>query len=574
MDMKSFQKYVKPPTHLVDLSMWVLTGWLLLLLVSEVESVSRFDEEVFVRPVLSGTVVSYLFTTTWDHPKPQHYNLFPKFLGQMMEDFGVEELRLGFSKGEWESDAYGMQFSSSSASGVELSAVFVDDADTRWNMLTRSISTISCTKLDSIAQSAKISSNNSTIFYAQFPSQASCTENLTPWLALLPCRGNAGLAKSIIPRRLFSADYHAFNVHFKRTSSRKVELVLSLTAAFRHGNEKQDLLKVLGVDSIGSCPMASSTSIISQSSEGNVKTTISENSNGNTRNVEFGSCSPSLHVLDVKQSGKITSMALKPSLPASGLLAVTRHGTGYGSVRGGVVTTLRSRSSGPLLIRYLEMVPFYLRVLPTSISVAVNGVEIQNLWQSNRIALTGFNERSTTFQFHFDIPPRATVVLKYSFKQAFLPLGAFPPDPNRGFDIPAASITYEISHDELCSKMPMDVSPFISRRLFGIFPGRRVRAHTNALLIAMPLPDFSMPYNVITLSSTCIGYFIGSLISLVTKPFDLKVPLEDESTRRRAKIKSVIKNSLFAIVLGTAWLFENQRDTFDEMIEFINTFSP
>jgi hypothetical protein len=38
------------------------------------------------------------------------------------------------------------------------------------------------------------------VLYAALPQEASCTENLTPWLKLLPCRDAAGLGR-LLSRR-------------------------------------------------------------------------------------------------------------------------------------------------------------------------------------------------------------------------------------------------------------------------------------------------------------------------------------------------------------------------------------
>jgi phosphatidylinositol glycan class T len=46
------------------------------------------------------------------------------------------------------------------------------------------------------------------------PSERLCTENLTPFLKLLPCTSRAGLASLLNPHALVSADWHGISVHF------------------------------------------------------------------------------------------------------------------------------------------------------------------------------------------------------------------------------------------------------------------------------------------------------------------------------------------------------------------------
>jgi hypothetical protein len=49
----------------------------------------------------------------------------------------------------------------------------------------------------------------SNIKYAAMPSEAVCTENLTPWMKLLPCRDQSGLGKLLNPVRLYDSLFHS-----------------------------------------------------------------------------------------------------------------------------------------------------------------------------------------------------------------------------------------------------------------------------------------------------------------------------------------------------------------------------
>ena len=47
------------------------------------------------------------------------------------------------------------------------------------------------------------------------PREAVCTENLTPWLKLLPCQGRQGLTQLMDRPTLYGASFHAMKVHLK-----------------------------------------------------------------------------------------------------------------------------------------------------------------------------------------------------------------------------------------------------------------------------------------------------------------------------------------------------------------------
>ena len=65
--------------------------------------------------------------------------------------------------------------------------------------------------------------------YATLPSEHVCTENLTPFLKLLPCKSRGGLAKLLDPQHVFDADWHGLGVHVRSTEA-GVELSLGAQA--------------------------------------------------------------------------------------------------------------------------------------------------------------------------------------------------------------------------------------------------------------------------------------------------------------------------------------------------------
>ncbi len=149
--------------------------------------------------------------------------------------------------------------------------------------------------------------------------------------------------------------------------------------------------------------------------------------------------------------------------------------------------------------------------------------------------------------------------MSYSFNQVFLPAHKFPSDPNRGFEVPSAIVSYESQEPceihQLASTSPILVNS-------GLYCGRRVKIFSPSLIISMPLPDFSMPYNVIAFTSTAFVFFINGLILLVVKDIDITSSGQDIQTKRRRKIL----NFCLVFVLGIALLHEYDRDLFDKTI--------
>ncbi len=62
-----------------------------------------------------------------------------------------------------------------------------------------------------------------------------------------------------------------------------------------------------------------------------------------------------------------------------------------------------------------------------------------------------------------------------------------------------------------------------------------VRIHTETLLIILPTPDFSMPYNVICLACTVVAIAFGSIHNLTTRRFVIVDPKQKKGLLSKIK---------------------------------------
>ena len=69
-----------------------------------------------------------------------------------------------------------------------------------------------------------------------------------------------------------------------------------------------------------------------------------------------------------------------------------------------------------------------------------------------------------------------------------------------------------------------------------------IRLHTETLLVSLPTPDFSMPYNVICLACTVIAIAFGSIHNLTTRRFVVYDEVKHASvfTRLRRRLSAVV----------------------------------
>ena len=106
-------------------------------------------------------------------------------------------------------------------------------------------------------------------------------------------------------------------------------------------------------------------------------------------------------------------------------------------------------------------------------------------------------ERPSVMELYLTIPAKSMVRLSISFEKAHLRYTEHPPDANRGFDLSGALVSV----------------------LTGPSDDAVVRLYSENVLISLPTPDFSMPYNVITMTCTLFALFFGSLFNLLTRKF-------------------------------------------------------
>lgn len=89
----------------------------------------------------------------------------------------------------------------------------------------------------------------------------------------------------------------------------------------------------------------------------------------------------------------------------------------------------------------------------------------------------------------------------------------YPPDANQGFDIPSAAIIFPNFHASM--HFPSNDSERKSPMLSKFQESSPVLSYTEVLLVPLTTPDFSMPYNVITITCTVFALYFGSLLNVL-----------------------------------------------------------
>lgn len=212
---------------------------------------------------------------------------------------------------------------------------------------------------------------------------------------------------------------------------------------------------------------------------------------------------------------------LATSYPAPPIV-FARSLTGHNQLEGGFQTIVRNNAETPLRAIYHEDIPWWLLVWSSEIRLTVQS-EDQDQATTEELVFDSFStrftpgrarERPTTLDLLIDVPARSTVHVRIPFTKQFIQYDEHPPDAHRGFDL-SPGILYLLpdANDTASSSQHAE---------------RRQRLATTKLLVDLATPDFSMPYNVIIMTSTLMALFFGSTVNVLVRRLSVvHVPLEE-----------------------------------------------
>ncbi|RPB16383.1 Gpi16 subunit, GPI transamidase component [Morchella conica CCBAS932] len=536
------------------------------------EEHSSYDENLLLR-TLPGNSVLASFRFVSNGTFNSHHSVFPRSLAQILQHSQTKELHLKFTLGRWDAERWGSQIwdgRTAGGTGVELWA-WVEagsdaEADARWTTLNNALSGLFCASLNFIDSTRTIRPVMSFqpdghhaedikerlhLLHGTLPREPVCTENLTPFLKLLPCKGKAGISSLLDGHKLFDAKWQSMSIDVTPVCEeidgvekcqlqmvQTVDMVLDVERSLRKKDSviprpphldqmicdpnkfysgsdscfplddisdlSWSLSEMFGRPIRGSCPLAS----LPTSQSINVCANVPDQraiyvSAGGTEvgrgdnircfileeNTDFDIILPD-------QSPAILLPNIEPPLYAS------RSFTGHGQERGGVQAVLRNPSPDRHVeFVYLESLPWFMKPYLHTFSATLDP-PIETQWEEKIIQEIYYRpaldrRRGTQLEARMRIPPNSTVLVTYDFDKAVLRYTEYPPDANRGFDIAPAIISI--------------LAPRNSQTIFSI--------RTTSLLLSLPTPDFSMPYNVIILTSTVMALAFGTVFNLLVRRF-------------------------------------------------------
>ncbi|XP_032675828.1 GPI transamidase component PIG-T isoform X2 [Odontomachus brunneus] len=543
-----------------------------------------FDEELMLKPLPSNHVYAYFqFTTIWETAKRvetlQHSHLFPRGLGEIISRHNVDELHVTLTEGLWNYQKWGYPFHDAGP-GAEVTAWFnknVTNVDEGWKGLTNALAGLLCASLNFVDASNSMSPefsfrptgvtdepvNSSHLRYSSLPREIVCTENLTPFKKLLPCDSKRGLATLLNSAHIHNTNYHSIGIHFRsicrditctRTSLELRQTVSLIYDTMADISQDWSIRKFFGMGLKGACPLATLSNI------------YVDISNNNTNHVYELTPPPSAKILSLRggQQNKIAVYDIRThsskgmfnvaavhstprinSINYPSILFANRYIIGYGQERGSLVTKLYNNYWQTLDVILLENIPWYLLVYLHSITITRNDQQIFPLAQRY---LPGKERKSPYYlELILRLPPHSVTKVSIDMDYLFLKWQEYPPDANHGFYMEPAVVTALLPIARNYTALPLDGSTITSS-----FNASRdnylVQLRTESLLISLPTPDFSMPYNVICLACTAVALAFGPLHNISTKRLVLK-PIEKDW-----------KGKLFSFFVGKIFKAKKKQD--------------
>ncbi|CAI5705412.1 hypothetical protein KXD40_000062 [Peronospora effusa] len=491
-----------------------------------------FTEQLTLRPLPAINQVLGRFEFSVDeNSRPDNgVSLFPNVLRQILEKHDAESFHLTFSVGKYVDWRYGSAQSVNGSGfthapfGTRLQVVLRGDtnAQQRWRGITSELGGIFSASLSQMNEAVvtgllpsstpqelgafpMTNADSEHVFlHGSLAREELCTENLTPWLKMLPCRAISGLGSLIDSINALSGEYLSMSLLAKRSSDNRWILRQHLTTvqSFNEHNKERWSLGSLffanGESStdISACPLAEESVIQTEDMESsNVVTT-------DLRETPVSLFTPWFK--DWESAVKESS--LRDSYKAQrDVVSVHRFATGYGQVRGGIAVQLQNNHpSCDMHVTYHDVIPWYLRIYFHTFQATIDGnkLKAQELIQSFEFVPAELRSQPNQLRLKAFLPANNTLVFSLQMEKVFLRLSEHPPDANRGFDISSGVATFQV--DSKCGKNTGSL--FFTTTLY-----------TEPLLVPLPTPDFSMPYNVITMTSTVVAFFVGTMLNALLR---------------------------------------------------------
>lgn len=505
-----------------------------------------------------------------------HTHLVSRSLAEIFLQYDVAELHVSLSHGLWRYETWGYPPIDASP-GAEVWAWFTGNTtltdsqvDVQWKNLCDTLSGLLCASLNFIDHAntvrpkfsfrpqfsdGHVSDSSSAapqrfVRYATLPREIVCTENLTPWKKLLPCSNQEGFASLLNSGYIHSTNYHSIGLHMRRLcdkpdcQSHQLEIKQTVNLVFDKQiisqNQDWSMRKMFGQGLSGSCYLADHSRIYLditnqdyQLTPGPEQVLTSQRGGSITRFAEY----------DIKKFTKygmfnIATVYKEKTTPIQIILPpplyARRYLLGVGQEHGKIVTKVTNQHWSALNVVLQENIPWFVQMYLHSLKIKSSSTGA--IIEPNTIHYVPGERRERAYHLEvaFQIPAKSSFEISIDFDYIFLKWLEYPPDANHGHYIGSAVLSAQLPVARNYTAVPVDGFLF-SDSFNATRPAYFVQIRTESILISLPTPDFSMPYNVICLACTVVALAFGPIHNISTKKIYVPDPNAPKSMMKKLK---------------------------------------
>ncbi|XP_055370719.1 GPI transamidase component PIG-T [Condylostylus longicornis] len=566
--------------------------YIFLLIGLSVQENEEFHEEIYIRPLPSGHVNTYFqFTNRWKlnfHQNLDHTNLMPLSVADILSNFNLKELHVSLTQGLWRYESFGYPIIDTSP-GAEVYAWFGGKnltetlVDNQWKHLVSILSGMLCTSLNFIDKTNTVKPTYSFrprfgiadpqepkhIRYATLPREIVCTENLTPWKKFLPCNSKYGFASLLNSGFVHNNNYHSLGLNIRTICDGEIkegciiEFMQFANLVYDPkllGTKDFSLRRMFGQGLNGNCVLAKTSKIYVDVTEDLYDITPQPD-----RYINFfrGGYLTALGEYDIKKitPQSLFNIAWTKKNQLIGIIPpppiyIHRYILGHGQERGKILNEITNTHWEPLNIILMENIPWFVpSYIHTLKIITENGLHIEPAFIHY---IPGEQrERPYHLEVGMEIPPKTTVRVHFDFDYIFLKWLEYPPDANHGHYLGSAIVSVNLPIGKNYTRIPID--GYLIAHSFNASRSKYfLQLHSESLLLSLPTPDFSMPYNVICLACTVVALAFGPIHSVATKRIVI------EKNEGKVSVFSKIKSKIFGKKIETDILDEPEQEKEEE----------
>ncbi|VDM11196.1 unnamed protein product [Wuchereria bancrofti] len=535
-----------------------------------------YTEELLIKRLKSEhLLVQFRFVITSDAKSGLDYALFPRIISEVVTKHHIQEFHLSLTQGFWRLNEWGVQPQPSSPSGAQLYAWINGNetnglVDERWSSFVNSMNGIFCTSLLDILPTYTAAPQLSflqmgyvhpkifaslilviclfffhyLIFrYGALASETICTENFTPWRKLFPCK-QTGLSTLLNPIKMYESVFHSMSVHFLHVCEdgtancgrrRRLELSLNFVSELDLKSRSLDwsFRHIFGRRLDQNCAIADRGIVLFEVDRKVMMKSAKQRKLGSRIFSLYNISDYPLHAFPIDISAKYESRLELPVDNIPTLVTIRTYVTGTDQQSGRLISILRNGQHIPQCVVYTHVVPWFIKIYYHTIRFTCHPLDVEQgqflEGKVNKKIFVPAKDRQRPFllEWNVTLPENSFCEMSFEFDKAFLRVNEYPPDASHGFYIPAPVITFN-ALAELWKQNRTDLGDSFTTtydQLLGAKSSRIISMHGEVLLILLPVPDFSMPFNVICLVCTAIAMLFGPVHTLTTK---MMIPLSEE----------------------------------------------